>query len=141
MEYDIRVRIQGMPSGADELAPLVLETDGKLMVTQGEYALTYHHYSGDGEAVKTSIQLNRDTVSMVRSDHTAMLFSRKTPSFHPQMTPSGQVISVAVFPHRVEWNQRKGKGSLRLSYDLVYDGRIASNHDMLFEFYPVHGTL
>ena len=70
-----------------------------------------------------------------------MVFDRKRPSFHPVLTQSGRLVSMMVVPHRIEWNQRKGRGTLRLAYDLVYDGRITSNHDILFEFAPSHGAL
>lgn len=142
MEYDVRVRVQGAPGETGQAPPLIVDTEGHLAVERGHCALSYYQYEGEEAVpVKTSIRLERSTVAMERSDHTTMVFDRKRPSFHPVLTQSGRLVSMMVIPHRVEWNQRRGRGSLRLAYDLVYDGRITSNHDILFEFAPSHGAL
>ena len=137
MEYDVNVRVKGVPTGEENVPPLTVYTQGHLEVERSGCELKYVQYENDPEfPVMTRICLKRDTVSLERSDHTTMIFDRRRPSFHPVRTQSGHTISLMVVPQKVEWNQRKGKGSLRLAYDLVYDGRITSNHDILFEFFP-----
>jgi len=137
MEYDVNIRVQGVPTGDEEMPALTVYTQGHLEVERGKCELQYVQYEGDVDfPVLTRISLNRDSVSLERSDHTTMVFDRRRPSFHPVRTQSGRTISMMIVPQKVEWNQRKGKGSLRLAYDLVYEGRITSNHDIYFEFFP-----
>ena len=138
MEYDVNVRVQGVPTGDEDMPALTVYTQGHLAVERGSCELNYVQFENDMMIpVMTRIRLNRDTISLERSDHTTMVFDRKRPSVHPVRTQSGRTISMMIVPQKVLWNQRKGKGSLRLAYDLIYDGRMASNHDILFEFVPV----
>jgi len=138
MLYDVSLRIQGSSANAD--SPMIFYTQGTLEANRGQYQLRYDQFEGN-ESVQTTISMNKDTVSLMRNDHTTVMFTRDRPSIQHCVAPTGQTMNLTVVPYAAQVKQSRGRGWMHLVYDLVYDGRFTSNHDLFFEFEPIgHGT-
>ena len=137
MLYDVSLRIQGSSANTDNA--MIFYTQGTLETNRGQYRLCYDQFEGE-ETVQTTISLNRDTVSLMRNDHTTVMFMRNRPSIQHCVAPNGAAMNLTVVPYAAQLKQNRGRGWMRLTYDLVYDGHFTSNHDLFFEFEPIgHG--
>lgn len=128
MSKRIIINIVGEQTVGDEINRTEFVTDGRYYEENGIKRLEYDESNILGlEGSITSIEVDGDTVSLMRSGSTAthMIMRRGEKCLNHYETPNG-AIEMGIYPLHVKCDMNQNSGVLDLTYQLDIEGTYAS---------------